>query len=145
MVTHRIITDTRLDRLSYLRQGTESLIIGSTPNEEVCTQAGHHIDDQITECNVYINQLIRMHGTPPEGGEFFIIRNTGHEAGEYYEAAIMYMETTEEQLESDEDSPSELYALDVEMGCDTWDAQAIAELDASDHQSWKIRVLKQAS
>lgn len=110
--------------------GTEFLTIGGTPCDEDCTQAGENLRDGIVECHAYIDQLIRVHGTPPEGCEFFIVENH-HEFGIYHEAAIFYAMPDEEAEDPDETALD--YAMKVEGGCEKWDAQAKKFLRSANH------------
>jgi len=108
--------------------------LASAPHDENCTQAGQDEQSQILECTALINQLIRAAGKPDEGAEFFIIENTGHDFGTYYEAGIFYKPQTTEQAEADEDSQSEIYAQVIEQNIpDKWDAEALQELREAGH------------
>lgn len=118
---------------SAARQVTEQLdfcSLASTPNSEECTPAGRPAILQIIECNAYIHQLIRIHGEPPTGAEFFIVRNL-HELGEYYEAGIFYVPPDGQQ-----ESDSMEYMRKVEMGPAYWDEEAKKELRRSGHTAW---------
>jgi len=111
--------------------------LAPTPHDEECTQAGQDIQDNIKECAALIGQLIRVHGEPPEGAEFILIRND-HEFGTYYEAGIFYMEPKEPENDWDEqESPSMEYAQKCESGIpDKWDAEALAELVEVGHTKY---------
>lgn len=110
------------------RDGIEFIPLAPTPHDEECTPAGQDVQDNIRECRALIEQLIRMHGDPPEGAEFVLIRND-HELGTYYEAGIFYKES---DIDSDEDSKSEEYAMTLESGIpDNWDELAIKQLTES--------------
>lgn len=116
----------------------EFFSLASTPHEEKCTQAGQDENLQIMECTALINQLIRAAGKPDEGAEFFIIENTGHDFGTYYEVGIFYKPQTTEQAEADEDSQSEIYALVIESNIpDKWDAEALKELREAGHPAYQ--------
>lgn len=125
---------------------TEFLPLSSTPHNEECTQAGQDEQSQILECTALINQLIREQGNPPEEAEFFIIENTGHDFGIYYEVGIFY-KTTEETEEAEE-SKTEIYALNIESNIpDLWDSKAKQELQEAGHpkhQPAKVVLLKRA-
>lgn len=111
----------------------EFFSLAPTPHDEECTPAGQDIPDNIKECTALINQLIRVHGEPPEGAEFILIKND-HEFGTYYEAGIFFTMLTEEEMEEayQDETPSLLYAQKCETGIpDKWDAEAIAELTAA--------------
>lgn len=113
----------------------EFFSLAPTPHDEECTPAGTDTLDNIKECRALINQLIRVHGEPPDGAEFILIRND-HEFGTYYEAGIFFKILTEEEMEeADQDeTPSQQYAQKCEMGIpDKWDAEAIEELKAAEH------------
>lgn len=100
------------------------VIIGSTPHNEEGTQAGSEPIFQILECKTYIKQLIRIYGIPPDDTKFFILKNTGHDFGIYYEAAIIYKEENEESID---------YAFKLEDGCDNWDEISREILIANDY------------
>lgn len=114
----------------------EFFSLACTPHDEECTQAGcNGTADMIIEAKALINQLIRVHGTPPEGADFILIRND-HEIGTYYEAGIFFKILTEEEMEeADQDeTPSQEYASKCEMGIpDIWDAEALVELKEAGH------------
>ena len=124
---------------SSLFENLEFFSLASTPHEEECTPAGYeevNNKSQIIECTALINQLIRGAGKPDEGEQFFIIENTGHDFGTYYEAGIFYQPQTPEQEEADEDSGSEIYAMVIEQNIpDKWDAEALQELRKAGHQA----------
>ncbi len=122
----------------------EFLTIAPTPHEEACTPAGagHYMDGQF-ECAVLIDQLIRMHGEPPEGAQFFICNND-HEFGAYCEAAIRYempnddMDYEEmsesQQAEYDKAAKAEAFALKMEGSIpDKWDEIALKQLRDAGH------------
>lgn len=123
----------------------EFLPLTCTPHDEICTPAGKDEDNQIKECTALINQLIREQGNPPEGAEYFIIINTGHEFGIYYEAGIFYIPTQDNETEV---SISENYALKIETSIpDKWDIEALNELRNArhtNHQPAKVIQLKRA-
>lgn len=100
------------------------LVIGSTPNDEICTQCGHDLPKQIMECEALVNQLRRIHGQEPAGCQFFILENH-HDAGIYHEVAIFF--TDQEEDEAGDDT-SYNYATDVEELPDLWDDAALIEL-----------------
>lgn len=111
--------------------------LAPTPHDEECTQAGGDLVDQKKECAALINQMIRIHGSPPEGAEFVIIKNTGHDFGTYYEAGICFV-PEDEDAEDPEESPSMEYALKCESGIpDKWDDDAIDELRDSGHSKYQ--------
>lgn len=103
------------------------LSMASTPTEEKCTQAGVHAAKAMIECTAFINQLIRVHGTPPAHTELIIIENYHDTAGVYYEAAVLYNNN-----DSAEENPSLDYALLMESELpQVWDAEAIKELQGA--------------
>lgn len=108
--------------------------IGCTPVDEACTPCGERLEDQIKEVTAYIHQIIRVHGEPVEGCEFFICENH-HEFGIYYEAAIFY-----EQREDPADVTALDYALKVDCpGIDLWDEIALEELRKARHYLYSPR------
>lgn len=118
--------------------------LAPTPHDEQCTQAGYdHLKDGEFECAVLIDQLIRQHGAPPPGAEFFIIEND-HEFGIYHEAAIMYSVPDEDKdhhemtsLEQDVYDISVAameYAQNIEASIpDKWDDISLSELRKFKH------------
>lgn len=120
----------------------EFLNLASTPHDEICTPAGQDLESQILECTALINQLIRSAGQPDTGAEFFIIENTGHDFGIYYEAGIFYQPTPD--TDEAEESQSEIYAMVIEQNIpDTWDEEALQELRASGHTMYQpAKVIK---
>ena len=131
----------------------EFLNLTCTPHEEICTQAGQEPDQQISECTALINQLIREQGPAPEGAQFFIVENTGHDFGVYYEAGIFYTQIPEpSQYDIDnetelwqnwwnaeqDETTSEIYALSLESNIpDNWDAEALKELREAGHPNYQ--------
>lgn len=114
----RIISDNYINK--YLNQDMDYLVIGPVPNAEPCVQVTPDSivsKDNKLEIEAYIQQLIREYGDVPEPGFLFCLKNTGHDAGVYYETAIMYKVTEDEGQES----PSEGYAYNVEAGSEYWD------------------------
>lgn len=124
-----------LERLSWDRASRrcsdtlEFFSLACTPHGESCTQAGEGMtSDMILECKALVNQLIRVHGTPPEHAEFFLIKNE-HDFGTYYEVGIFFTMTDPDGADRDDDTPSEIYARLCESGIpEKWDAEAIEEL-----------------
>lgn len=112
-------------------ENLEFFSLAPTPHDEQCTQAGQAPELQIMECTALINQFLRAAGKPDEGAQFFIIENTGHEFGPYYEAGIFYVPTPEGQ---EEENGSEVYAMVIEQNIpDKWDAEALQELREAGH------------
>lgn len=98
------------------------LPLGSCPNEENGVQIG---DPQYAlkgakECKAYLNQLIRIFGTPPKGSSL-IIKSFEHEYGFYKEVCLLFDEDNTEHAE---------YAFNVEQKLpDYWDDKALKELE----------------
>lgn len=124
----------------------EFLSLASTPHNEECTPAGKDLESQILECTALINQLIRSAGQPDPGAEFFIIENTGHDFGIYYEAGIFYQPTPD--TDEAEESQSEIYAMIIEQNIpEQWDNEAKEELRKAGHpahQPGKVVKMKAA-
>ncbi len=116
----------------------EFLNIGPTPYNEKCTQAGINHSDGIFECAAYIRQLRRIYGTPPEGCEFFIVRNQ-HDSGAYYDVNIFYSTNLSPTVDSH--SSGEDYALKVESGLSFWDHEALQELIEGEHHLYVARII----
>lgn len=105
--------------------------LAPTPVNEICTEAGKDAILGITESTALVNQLIREQGLPPEGIEFFILRNE-HDFGSYYEAAIFYDEPKE--MDEDQESQALLYAQKTESNIpENWDSLAKQELREKGH------------
>lgn len=112
-------------------ENLEFFSLASTPHDENCTPAGQDLESQIKECTALINQFKRAAGEPDPGAEFFIIENTGHDFGTYYEAGIFYVPTPEDQ---EEENGSEIYAMVIEQNIpDQWDEEANRELREAGH------------
>jgi hypothetical protein len=117
----------------------EFFTLACTPHDEECTQAGGEVADMLIECGALVNQLIRVHGEPPEGAEFILVRND-HELGTYYEAGIFFTMLTDEEMEQEDadETPSQLYAQKCESGIpDKWDKEAIAEMKEAGHTMYQ--------
>lgn len=137
----QILTLNQADRQRNYER--DYIVIGCTPYDEDCTQAGQDADNSIMECKALINQIRREHGQEPDGCTFFVLHNF-HDFGEYYEAAIFFKQiididwnnvtgqesTLPEILEhfSDEQTESEIYAYACEALPEKWDAEALKEL-----------------
>lgn len=120
------------------RRSQDFFTLAPTPHDEKCTQAGEAPEQQIQECTALINQLIRQHGPAPEGAEFFIVKNTGHDFGTYYEAGIFYTEPNDMLEEDEEEAPCLLYAQNIENGIpDNWDDAAKEELREAGHPAYQ--------
>lgn len=112
--------------------------LASTPHDEPCTQAGKDEDLQLIECTALINQLKRLPTPQAPQAQYFIIENTGHEFGTYYEAGIFFVPTPEDQDEEEPQSDSESYAMIIEGNIpDKWDAEALQELREAGHPNYQ--------
>lgn len=69
----------------------EAIGLGSTPHNEPCVQVSidYNTDAARKEYRVYRDQLIRMHGDPPNGIHYHI-KNNCHDFGSYYELEIIF-------------------------------------------------------
>lgn len=94
--------------------------LSCTPINEKCIQVGDgaNLNQMVIECNALINQLIRMHGEPPEGCKYFVLEQV-HDFGIYYEAALLYNEDKEGAVDY-------MYLCEYLPG--NWDRAAIEEL-----------------
>lgn len=145
---YRVINWNRAAGQCNTTENRDFFNLAGTPNDEPGTQASHdpaQHQNSIIECTALINQLIRKAGKPDAGAEFFIIENTGHDFGTYYEAGIFYVPTPEDQ---EEENGSEIYAMVIEQNIpDNWDSEALQELRTAghtNHQPAKIIKLKTA-
>jgi hypothetical protein len=94
---------------------------GTTPADEDCAQVGtsNYQERAKKEAEIFIRQLERQFGPPPEGAAFRIKSNP-HDFGTYYEVALSF----------DDDNPRAAgyaFKVDEEQAAE-WDAQAIQEL-----------------
>jgi len=120
------------------RRNFDFFSLAPTPHEETCTPAGESPENQVKECTALINQMIREIGKEPEDAEFFIIANTSHEFGIYYEVGIFYKEQTEKQEEDDEETPGMIYAQKAESSIPyRWDETAKQELREAGHPAYQ--------
>jgi len=96
--------------------------LGTTPYAESCEQMGPNYDPKRAriEAKAFINQLIRVHGQPPNGA-FFRITSNPHDFGSYLAVVIQF---------NDADEKATDYAFKLEnQGPENWDAEAKSELD----------------
>jgi len=122
---------------SRCNENRDFFTLAPVPHEEKCTPAGGDRPDHIAECTALVGQLIRIHGEPPEGAEFVLIRND-HEVGEYWEVGIFYQKPDEDAGGDEIESPSLVYAQKLEVGIpNNWDEQAVNEMKAAGHSSFK--------
>lgn len=98
----------------------ETYDIGPVPNEEVGEQLGENFNAGRArfETEVYIRQLKREFGEPPEGARLRIGSNA-HEYGTYLEARYVYDPKIKEHWD---------YFEKIESGCDKWDRGSRIEL-----------------
>ena len=97
------------------------LELGPVPYDEQCEQVGPNYDPSKArrECQVFIRQLERTFGQPPEGAYFKMTANR-HDFGTYYEVGVSYNFHDETQCD---------YAFRVENNTPAnWDEQARHEL-----------------
>ncbi|WP_188930067.1 hypothetical protein [Puia dinghuensis] len=99
---------------SFNLSKNDYMSLGPTPASEPCVQIGEDISLSIAECKIYMDQLLRRLGNPPDGCNFFLLKNY-HDFGTYYEAAVCYDPENEQALD---------YALKAEAGDDRWDELA---------------------
>ena len=153
----QILTLNQADRQRNYER--DYIVIGCTPYDEDCTQAGQDADNSIMECKALINQIRREHGQEPDGCTFFVLHNF-HDFGEYYEAAIYFntiTEPTQEDIESmneawnkwwnaeQDETESQLYALKCEQLPEKWDDQALKELREQNYFISKPKAAKVVS
>jgi len=105
------------------------LNLAAAPNDEETIRAGGDKALATLECQALMEQLIREHGAPPDGAEFFIMENA-HEFGTYYELNIFYVEPDDDEEET---TPSFEYALQCESIPAKWDEQSIQALRKAGH------------
>lgn len=100
------------------------LTIGPAPADEPCAQVGseNYKSQTKMECFVYIKQLKRVYGEPPEGS-YLRIKGFPHDFGTYHEVVVEY--ENEKGME---------YAFKCESGCAEWDEESKAELKALGYQ-----------
>lgn len=96
---------------SFTRSKSDYMSIGSAPASEPCVQISDDTSLNVAECRIYLEQLVRSFGNPPDGCYFFLLKNY-HDFGIYYEAAICFDPEKEAAVE---------YAFKVENGLDRWD------------------------
>lgn len=104
----------------------EYIEIGSTPAEEECAQVGSpgYAERAKAECRVFVKQLERHFGKPPQGAALRIKANM-HDFGMYYEVAVAYDPNVEAAVE---------YAFKVEGETPgEWDSVAKLELTPASH------------
>jgi hypothetical protein len=105
---------------AYDQLENEVISIGQLPaNEDPNAIIG--TNDALEMCSAYIQQLIRTHGRPPKGCEYFILQTLeSTKTKKCYEAAISYPLNSPNAVK---------YALNVECGDLYWDATSIAQLE----------------
>lgn len=98
----------------------EKCNIGPVPYNEDCEQLGDDYRKPVAllECKVFISQLKRLNGDPPEGTSYVITSNL-HDFGTYHDVAITF-----------DDKKGREYAYRVEDEVpEDWDYQAKKELN----------------
>jgi hypothetical protein len=123
---HNIIRPSDIGTMT--KKGLKFLFLGSTPNDEECTQAGQNFQAQIIECQCLISQFRRLYGPEPTNAEFFILMDRRFLSGITYEVVISYL-PQKRRLKS----LSEQYAKKCELGTSNWDEIALRELKEQRH------------
>lgn len=99
----------------------DTLNVGPTPCQEHCEQVGTDGYDPVLaklECRVFIKQIQRICGDPPQGARF-VVTNEPHDFGSYHEVGVKY----------DESEVAIDYAYKCESECiEHWDLEALTEL-----------------
>jgi hypothetical protein len=85
----------------------------------------------LLECRIYIEQLQRIYGAPPEQASFFVLLNF-YENSVYYEAAIQFNRVDKNALQ---------YALTVETGALFWDQVSKQQLKSADHPNYFMNAM----
>jgi hypothetical protein len=95
--------------------------IGSSPNGEPCAQVGSdgYEAQARRECQAYKNQLERAYPNMP-AGMYLKIVSCSHDFGTYYDVAVVYND--------ENDAHNDFLWGNLELGCENWDAEALAEL-----------------
>lgn len=123
------LTQPQADRL--WRQQVEYFVLGCTPVEERCTQAGENPGAQLLECQALAGQLIRMYGKHPKA-DLFILRQFHEEGGLYHELCVMFEEDNEEAQD---------YANNCENLPEQWDGIAMEWLGEQEHPFFSTPVI----
>lgn len=100
----------------------DHLTLGPVPAGEDCAQVGqaNYLAQAQAEVQTYINQLKRLFPIPQEIDVSFGISRERHDFGTYYEAKVMFDDTSEAASD---------FAFNVENNIpEKWDEQARAEL-----------------
>ena len=77
------------------------LTLGPTPADESCQQVGtpnYSSQEALRESRIYINQLERVFGPPPEGSRL-TIKSFPHDFGSYSEVVVYFDDTVEASLD----------------------------------------------
>jgi hypothetical protein len=98
----------------------ETFFIGSAPYEEDCAQTvdPNFTQQNLLECRVYMEQLLRVFGVLPTKA-FLTIKAQDHDFGTYREVVVSF---------DPEDPEAEKYAMEVEGGIPKWDEEALEQL-----------------
>lgn len=94
-----------------------------------CVGRGDYHKAARLEARVYIAQLIRTYGKPPEGVRLKLA-NHEHDFGTVYEIKVYFDDAIEEHCEYAENCS--------EHGCDKWDDISRQELAANNYEQLKI-------
>jgi hypothetical protein len=99
----------------------ETFFIGSAPYEEDCAQTtdSGFAQQNLKECRVYMEQLLRVFGVQPSRA-FLAIKAQEHDFGTYREVVVNF---------DPEDPEAEKYAMEVEGGVPKWDETALEQLN----------------
>lgn len=104
---------------------TDSIFLATTtPSGEKCAQLNFtkdYMEMSKLEAHAYIRQLTRVLGENPEGTRF-LLAHCPHDFGTYLDIKFFYNDEDENQIE---------YMNSVENGCETWDEEALKELNES--------------
>lgn len=82
------------------------------------------------EVRIYIEQLVRVYGFPPESSELFVVR-IDHEFGTMFKAALKVPKNIEG------DNSIWLYLNDLEKGIKKWDTISLKRLIQLGHPLYK--------
>jgi hypothetical protein len=108
---------------------TEQIELGPVPYEEQCQQLGPSYDaaEAQRECTIYMMQLVRQHGAPPDGVRLRV-KGFPHDFGFYYEVVVSFDSNDEKQAE---------YAYKLESdGPANWDTRSIVDLAVRPDRGW---------
>lgn len=106
--------------------------VGATPNFEKRSTMDGKFGDRIFECNVYISQLQRLFGEPPEGSEFVILQQI-NETEILYDVCLIYTTHPNEIITEELIKKNEEYASQIAQGLECWDDYSKTELIDGEH------------